>query len=144
MSRTRVVFVCVGNACRSQMAEAFARAYGKDVVDAASAGLGPAPMIPEVTVRMMAEKGISVEGQFPKSLSEAAPGPEDWLVNLSGFPLPNVPFAALREWRVEDPIGKKDAVHARVRDEIEMLVMNLILELRQKAAAAPPAPIRQI
>lgn len=135
--RTKVLFVCIGNACRSQMAEAFARAYGADVIEASSAGVSPAASIPDITRRVMSEKGLSLEGQFPKDLLSAAAG-VDIIVNMSGVPLRGLPVPVLREWKVEDPIGKKDAVHERVRDEIENLVMNLILELRQRNTPPPP------
>ena len=56
----RIGFVCIGNACRSQMAEGFARHYGEGLFEAHSAGLAPAMRIPEETVKVMAEKGIDV------------------------------------------------------------------------------------
>ena len=62
-----MLFVCIGNACRSQMAEGFARAYGGDVMEAASAGLSPAVAVPPDTIRAMDEKNIDIRGQFPKS-----------------------------------------------------------------------------
>jgi arsenate reductase len=136
--KTKVLFVCIGNACRSQMAEAFARAYGADVLDASSAGVSPASNIPDITRRVMMEKGISLDGQYPKDLLSAAAAGAGIVVNMSGVPLPGVPAPAVRDWKVEDPIGKKDAVHERVRDEIENLVMNLILELRRRPAGPPP------
>lgn len=136
--RTKVLFVCIGNACRSQMAEAFARAYGADVIEASSAGVSPAANIPDITRRVMDGKGLNLEGQYPKDLLSAAGG-VDMIVNMSGVPLRGLPVPAIREWKVEDPIGKKDAVHERVRDEIENLVMNLILELRQRKTPPPPS-----
>jgi len=63
-SRKRVLFVCLGNSCRSQMAEAFARAYGSDVLIAASAGLTPASGVAADTSRAMAEKGLGSARPF--------------------------------------------------------------------------------
>ncbi|MBI4877730.1 MAG: hypothetical protein HY822_24120 [Acidobacteria bacterium] len=134
--RKKVVFVCVGNACRSQMAEAFARAYGADVIEPSSAGLAPAAMIPGVTLRVMEAKGLKLDGQFPTALDETPLKGVDVVVNLSGVKLRGLPVADVREWKVEDPIGKKDEVHERVRDQVEGLVMALILELRQSSSAA--------
>lgn len=131
MRKTRVLFICVGNACRSQMAEAFARTYGGDALEAASAGLAPAVEIPEITRKVMLEKGISLEGQFPKPLLQMKLDGVDLAVNLSGTPLHGLPVPSLREWKVPDPAGAKEKVHRQVRDQIESLVVGLVLEVRQ-------------
>jgi len=134
----KVLFICIGNACRSQMAEAFARKYGSDVLEAESAGLAPASMIPEVTRRLMGELGIGMEDQYPKSVLEIAAHDLDVVVNLSGRSLRGLPFSRPREWAVRDPIGEKEAVHREVRAEVERLVMSLILELRQARQKQAP------
>lgn len=127
-----VLFVCIGNACRSQMAEAFARAYGSDVLVAASAGLWPAQAVPDDTLLAMEEKNLDLNGQAPKSLVDMDGGTKfDLIVNMSGYPLPPMGEAAVREWRVPDPIVMDYEEHCEVRDQIERLVMNLILELRR-------------
>jgi len=130
MRKMKVLFVCVGNACRSQMAEAFARTYGSDVIEAESAGLAPATRIPEVTARIMVEKGIQLSAQFPKGIDEIALHDIDLVVNLSGRALRGLPVTRVRDWRVKDPIGEKEQVHKQVRDEVERFVMGLVLELR--------------
>ena len=127
---TRVVFVCLGNACRSQMAEGFARTYGKDVMSVQSAGLAPAISVPIETVKTMAEKNIDITGQFPKALVTLPPTSFDLLVNMSGFEVTGYP--AMRTWKVRDPIGADAATYRAVSDHIESLVMQLIVELRRK------------
>ena len=127
----RVLFVCVGNACRSQMAEGFARAYGKDVLAAESAGVAPALMIPEETRRAMEEKNIDVSAQVPKPLSIFPPDRFDLVVNLSGYSLPGYPTAM--EWKIRDPIGGSAEDYRIVRDQIEMLVQALISDLRRQS-----------
>jgi arsenate reductase len=131
----RVLFVCMGNACRSQMAEAFARAYGQDVLIAASAGLTPAMAVASDTVRAMAEKAIDLGGQFPKSIHHMGRSKFDLVVNMTGFALPDDIGATVVEWSVPDPVSMKYEKHREVRDEIERLVMNLILKLRQEQRA---------
>lgn len=131
MKLTKVLFICIGNACRSQMAEAFARRYGSDVLVAQSAGLAPAYMIPEVTRKVMGELGIEMLDQFPKPVQDLRAPDIDVVVNLSGRSLRALVFNPPREWTVRDPIGEDEAFHRQVRDEIERHVMNLILELRQ-------------
>ena len=125
----RVVFVCLGNACRSQMAEGFARTYGQDVLVAHSAGLAPATCVPPETQRTMAEKNIDITRQFPKNLPMYSPEQYDLVVNMSGYPLNGYPSS--RTWKVRDPIGCDDETYRAVRDQIEGLVMSLIIELRR-------------
>jgi arsenate reductase len=127
----RVLFVCVGNACRSQMAEAFARAYGADVMTPASAGLGPASQVMPDTIRAMLEKNLDVRDHFPKDLRHMLRLHFDLVVNLSGRPLPDVDVPT-REWDVRDPVAMTYEDHCAVRDEIERLVMDLTLELRRE------------
>jgi arsenate reductase (thioredoxin) len=127
----KVLFLCVGNACRSQMAEGFARTYGKDVIQPYSAGVAPAASVPALTSFVMLEKGIDLATQFPKRIDEVGVSGFDLVVNMSGFDLPWVDPATVREWRIEDPISQPDKVYRRVRDEIEAKVMALILELRK-------------
>jgi arsenate reductase len=130
-ARKAVLFVCIGNACRSQMAEAFARAYGSDILRAHSAGLAPASGLPFLTRQTLSEKNVPSEGQFPKDLESFAGKPFDVVVNISGEQLPST-FGAARmvEWNVRDPIGESESVYRAVAAQIEGLVMRLILELR--------------
>jgi arsenate reductase len=129
--KDRVLFVCIGNACRSQMAEGFARRYGGDVVEAASAGLAHATHIPVDTLQVMEEKNIPLDGQFPKGLDDVEFSGFDLVVNMSGVPLPPNLTMAVREWEVADPVAKRIDFHRKVRDTIETLVMKLILDLRR-------------
>jgi arsenate reductase (thioredoxin) len=138
-----VLFVCIGNACRSQMAEAFARAHGSDVLVASSAGLFPAKALPPDTLRGMKEKNLDLSGQVPKSLVDLDGAKFDLILNMSGFPLPSWGGAAVREWEVPDPVVMDYKDHCAVRDQIEKLVKDLILELRrlekqQVGKAVPP------
>lgn len=127
--RRRVLFLCVGNACRSQMAEAFARVYGSDVILPASAGLAPAMAVPPDTIRAMEEKDIDVRDHFPKSWRHLPPN-FDLVINMSGCELPPQITAPVREWKVPDPILVNYKEHCRIRDRIESLVMELVLEFR--------------
>ncbi|HLH42821.1 MAG TPA: arsenate reductase ArsC [Bryobacteraceae bacterium] len=131
--KKRVLFVCIGNSCRSQMAEAFARAYGSDVVAPSSAGLSPASGVAPKTVAALREKNIGIEGQFPKDLDSVLHQPFDIVVNMSGFPL-SIPGARMLDWDVPDPIGQDDKFFRAVAAQIENLTMRLILELRAMAA----------
>lgn len=134
MSRRRVLFVCIGNSCRSQMAEAFARRYGADVIEAESAGIAPCEMVAPVTREVMLEKNIDLDGCEPKGLAQTG-GNFDLIVNMSGRLLPNT-GAPVREWHVEDPIWVSAERHREIRDEIEMRVQKLILEFRRATGSA--------
>jgi arsenate reductase (thioredoxin) len=130
-AKKSVLFVCIGNSCRSQMAEAFARAYGSDILNVRSAGLAPASIVQPLTRQVLTEKNIASEGQFPKGLESVAAESFDVVVNISGEPLPSRPVAHRSiEWRVRDPIGQSESLYRSVAAEIEALVMRLILELR--------------
>jgi arsenate reductase len=127
-----VLFVCIGNACRSQMAEAFARRYGSDAAEVSSAGLSPAGSIPDLTKAVMLDKNIALDSQFPKGIEIVPKQRWDVVVNISGQPLPSVDAERIVEWKIQDPMGQRQVVHEKVRDEIENLVMRLILELRTR------------
>jgi arsenate reductase len=128
-ARKRVLFVCIGNSCRSQMAEAFARAYGSDILEVRSAGLSPASIVAPLTKQVLAERNISAEDQFPKGLELLAGEKFDVVINLSGYPIPAL-APRTDAWPVPDPIGQKESVYRDCAARIEALVMRLILELR--------------
>lgn len=128
--RLRVLFVCVGNASRSQMAEAFANAYGPDVIDGKSAGLLPARSVASITRLVMDEKEISLRDARPKGLAHFDLERIDVIVNMSGHSLPSFQTPVLR-WAVRDPNGKDEAVHRHVRDRVESQVIELVTSLRE-------------
>jgi arsenate reductase len=136
-----VLFLCIGNSCRSQMAEGFARAYGSDVMRPFSAGLAPADIVQPETIKVMREKNINIEEQYPKDVAELETQDFDIIVNISGMRLPLRSGAELIEWTVEDPMTKSDETYLAVRDQLESLVMGLILQLRRRnrLTVTPPA-----
>jgi arsenate reductase len=142
-----VLFVCIGNSCRSQMAEGFARKYGSDVIAAWSAGLAPAPIVQPLTIEVMRQKNIDIQDQFPKSVHELELNAFDVIFNMSGVPLPAMVRAEVRVWNVMDPMTQPEEVYVRVRDQIEGLVMEYILEVRRRLnregipVSAPARPL---
>jgi arsenate reductase (thioredoxin) len=140
----RVLFLCIGNSCRSQMAEGFARRYGPDVMEAASAGLSPAGTVQALTKKVMEAKNINIDDQYSKSLNSVPVRSFDLVVNMSGTKLPGRLPMEVRNWDIQDPIGRPEEEYVAVRERIEMQVMMLILELRReekaKAAAEPVEP----
>ena len=128
----RIVFVCLGNSCRSQMAEAWARHLGGGRVEAQSAGLRPLGFVASETKEVMAEKGVSMDGQRSKGLDAIDWGQVDVLVNMSGFPARDlVPeFSGKRlDWKVADPYLDPLESYRSVRDLLERKVRRLLEEL---------------
>jgi arsenate reductase len=142
MRRYRVLFVCIGNACRSQMAEAFARKHAADVMEPASCGIQPCEMIAPSTREFMLEKGIDLDGCVPKGF--AVTGFDyDVIVNMSGFPLPRAARAPTLTWPVEDPYWVGDRRHRQIRDELEMRVKSLADRLRKRAIGFDTPDLRE-
>lgn len=142
MARMRVLFVCIGNSCRSQMAEGFARIYGSDVLEAHSAGLYPAAIIAPLTKKVMIEKNIDLSEHFPKGLEAMIPVTPDLVINMSGQRMPVPPGTRIEEWKVLDPIGLSEDVFRQVAGEIEQRVMRLVLSLRVPQRSPKPLTVK--
>ena len=125
------------------MAEGFARRYGSDVIEPLSAGFAPAAVVQPQTKKVMEEKNIKVDDHYPKSLDSIEVPKLDLIINMSGVKLPNRLSTPVREWKVEDPMGKSEETYVVVRDQIEMSVMRLILELRKQAGTAEKIPVER-
>ncbi len=128
----RVVFVCLGNSCRSQMAEAWARHLAGDRIEALSAGIRPLGFIASETKEVMAEKGIRLDGQRSKGLDAIDWSQVDVLVNMSGFPAREVvaEFKGKRhDWKVADPYMDPLESYRSVRDLLERKIRTLLEEL---------------
>ncbi|MFZ0447823.1 MAG: NAD(P)H-dependent oxidoreductase [Desulfatiglandaceae bacterium] len=130
LKRKRVLFVCRGNACRSQMACAFARFHFGDRLDVESAGSAPAEEVNPVMVEAMREKGIDMAYLKPKSLDEIGERfhPE-WVVSMGcEDACPLFPGVTTEEWDIPDPAGKGIAFMREIRDEIEKKVNALFAD----------------
>ena len=98
---------------------------------AKSAGLNPATNIMPLARKVMAERNIDLGDVLPKPVSDHNGEPFDLVVNISGRAAPAELRAPVRDWKVKDPMGQKEPAYREAADEIERLVMQLILELRQ-------------
>lgn len=128
MSRSpRVLFVCVENACRSQIAEGFARKYGADRVEAFSAGSRPAVAINPRAVALMAECGCDISTQVPKPLRAFEGQAMDVVVTMGcGDVCPWLPAHERIDWDLPDPKRLSDDAFRRVRDDIGQRVRGLL------------------
>jgi protein-tyrosine-phosphatase len=131
--RPEVLFVCVHNAGRSQMAAALLAQHGGDDVVVRSAGTAPAESINPAVVEVMAELGIDLlaGGARPKRLEDATVEQSDVVITMGcGDECPYYPGTRYLDWRLPDPAGQDvDAVRP-IRDEIERLVKDLLGSLR--------------
>ncbi len=139
----RILFVCTGNSARSQMAEAFVRAYGGMTFEAHSAGIDPKGLNP-FAVEVMRERGIDISHHQSKAFSEDLARTMDYVITVCGHAEERCPIlpprVKRRHWPLEDPAraegppeGVREAFR-RSRDEIERLVRPLLADL---AALAP-------
>ena len=125
----KVLFLCVGNSCRSQMAEGFARHRGSGVLEAHSAGTMPASFVAPKAIEVMAEKGIDISHQSPKQLDSAHLPDYDILISMGCGVQDTCPALYLKDfidWGLDDPMGQSVEKYRQVRDEIERLVLELI------------------
>jgi protein-tyrosine-phosphatase len=126
-TQPRVLFVCVGNAGRSQMAAALLHHLSGGRVEAHSAGLRPAPQISATMVTVMAEAGIDVSDQFPKPLTDEIVRAADIVITLGcddASPLNNA-----RDWPIEDPRGQPIEQVRVIRDQLRSRVQHLLSDL---------------
>jgi arsenate reductase len=129
-TKPSVLFVCVHNAGRSQMAAGWLSALAGDAIEVRSAGTAPAEQINTVAVEAMAEVGIDITHQSPKILTVDAVEVSDVVITMGcGDTCPILPGTTYRDWKLSDPAGKGiDAVRP-IRDEIKNRVQTLIAEL---------------
>ena len=96
-----------------------------------SAGFSPAAIVQPLTKKVMEAKNINIDDQFPKDLGAVDIRKLDLIVNMSGTKLPARMPIEIRDWKIEDPMGRTEEVYVTVRDQIENQVMRLIIELRR-------------
>ena len=130
-----ILFVCIGNSCRSQMAEALARYLASDVMEPRSAGISPLGHITEPTRKVLLERGVKIGDQYSKGLREADPDGAHLIVNMTGMPGQSLfPGADVVDWDVDDPYGEDLAMYRRVCDDVEGLLNDLATKLRKEKA----------
>ena len=128
--RPEILFLCVHNAGRSQMAAAFARAIGGSAIVVRSAGSDPAEALNPAVAQVMREKDIDLSGEQPHRLSREMGWGADVIVTMGcGDTCPIYPGKRYLDWELADPAGRSIDEVRRIRDEIERRVQGLIVEL---------------
>lgn len=131
MSKPSVLFVCVHNAGRSQMAAAFLTHLSNGAVEVRSAGSAPADSINPAVVEAMKEVGIDISHEVPKVLTTEAVIESDVVITMGcGDACPFFPGKRYLDWKLNDPAGQGVASVRPIRDEIKTLVEGLIAELK--------------
>ena len=117
----RLLFVCVGNTCRSQMAEAVAKSMGHE---AESAGTNPGPEVAREAIRVTGEIGIDMSGQYPKSVGDIDSSGFDRIISMGcGVECPALPIND--DWGLEDPVGRGENIYRNTLEEIKQRLLAL-------------------
>jgi protein-tyrosine-phosphatase len=131
------LFVCIGNACRSPMAEAIARYDAADVMEASSAGLSPLGFIPDLTQKILKNNGYSAADLASERISLEACESADIIINMTGEPRETAferwgfsAYENVEDWMVEDPYSADEDTYQRVLEGIQRRVAQLAKGLR--------------
>lgn len=131
-----VLFVCVHNAGRSQMAAGWLRSLAGDAVEVRSAGSLPGDQVNPAAVQAMAEVGIDISDQRPKVLTTDAVEASDVVITMGcGDACPIFPGKRYLDWQLDDPAGQGVESVRPIRDEIEQRIRGLLAELGVSAPA---------
>jgi arsenate reductase (thioredoxin) len=131
--KKHVLFVCVENSNRSQMAEAFARLHGKDVVEAYSSGSRPSGVVNPKAIAAMSEKGVDLTVHRSKGLDELPDVEWEYAVTMGcGDECPMVRAKHRTDWEIPDPRSLPPEEFNKVRDAIEQRVLELIESIRNE------------
>jgi len=131
-----ILFVCVENAGRSQMAEAFFKKYAKNQFNVISAGTSPSSHLNPVVVSVMNELGIDLENQKPQLLSSSMIENSNKTVNMGCMDKESCPSLFVNDvddWNIEDPKGKSIEDVRKIRDQIKNDVLNLLNSIESDA-----------
>ena len=130
MRRPQVLFVCVHNAGRSQMAAALVTLRSDGQIDVRSAGSSPADELNPSVIAVMAELGVDLSREVPKALTDDAVRASDVVITMGcGDACPIFPGKRYEDWELEDPAGKDVERVRRIRDEIDARVASLVTDL---------------
>ncbi len=138
--KTKVLFVCIGNMCRSPMAEGFAKKFGADILDVYSAGTNASFVVSDDSIELMRELKIDISKATSKPLRDVPVADMDIVVSMAPARartlVPRDFKGKTIDWKVEDPIGKSLTVFRRVRGELQVLVKQLVDDIRRDRGEA--------
>jgi len=132
----KILFVCVENAGRSQMAEAFFRKYMSNGFEATSAGTKPSAQVNPIVLQAMKEIGIDIENQIPKHISQQIIDESEKTINMGCMDKESCPALFMKDildWNIIDPKGKPIEEVRKIRDQIEIRVKELVKNLKESS-----------
>jgi protein-tyrosine-phosphatase len=138
--RKKVLFVCLGNACRSPMAESIARRDAGDVIEACSAGLTPLGFVPALTTQTLTANGHSIESLNSTPVTRDVWDAADIVINMSGVPKERafMDYGKVEDWGVQDPYGTDPVLYRTIYEDIRRRVVKLAERLRDAALKDTP------
>ena len=137
MKKASVLFVCVHNAGRSQMAAGYLQHLAGDRIEVRSAGSMPGNQVNPAAVAAMAEEGIDISAAQPKVLTTEAVQASDYVITMGcGDACPIFPGKKYLDWALDDPAGQGVEAVRPIRDEIRGLIEGLIAEIDERAVKA--------
>ena len=130
--KKKVLFVCLGNACRSPIAESIARRDAGDVIEACSAGLSPLGFVPALTTETLKANGYSIESLNSTPITPAVWDAADMVINMSGVPKERafMDCEKVEDWDVQDPYGTDPILYQTIYEDIQRRVVQLAERLR--------------
>ena len=133
--RQKVLFICLGNACRSPMAESIARRDAADVIEPCSAGLTPLGFVPALTTQTLSANGYSIESLCSTPITHAVWDAADIVINMSGIPKQSafIDYRKVEDWDVQDPYGTDPVLYQTIYEDIQRRVAQLADRLRSAA-----------
>jgi len=135
--KLRVLFLCIGNSCRSPMAESIAIRDAADFFDACSAGLAPLGVVQDLTLQTLQNNGYPTEGLYSKPILTDEWAAADLVINMSGYAkqstFPSAEWPKIEDWDVEDPYGRDPGVYQEIFESIRTRIESLIAQLRDGA-----------
>lgn len=131
MAKKKILFVCIENSNRSQMAEGFAKMYGNESIEVWSAGSRPSGKVNPRAIQFMKEKGYDLSVHSSKSLDDIPDGSYEYVITMGcGEECPFIPAHYREDWELTDPKTLDDAGFRDIRDEIERRVKIVIQKMQ--------------
>jgi arsenate reductase len=136
--KLRVLFLCIGNSCRSPMAEAIAIRDSADLFESTSAGLTPLGVVQKLTLQTLKSNGYPTDGLYSKPILDREWASADLIINMSGAnkerTFPRSEWHRIEDWDVEDPYGSDPAVYQEIFKDIRTRIESLSVRLRTQRA----------
>jgi len=135
-TKRRILFICIGNSCRSPMAESIGRRDAADLFESSSAGLSPLGVIQKLTLATLRTNGYPTDGLSSKAILNNDWATADLVINMSGYSreraFPRDEWHKIEDWNVDDPYGSDPAVYQRIFEDIRTRIEALAAGLRER------------